>query len=264
MTSRGVVFAGGVMGTVKLLLNLKRTSLPNLSDKLGHDVRTNSESLIGVTTFQKVDMTEGIAIGSIIQLDESRHVEPVKYSAGSGFWRLFFAPMVSGNSMVSRGLKAIGKLFTEPWSHLKAFAIDDWSKRTLIMLYMESIDSTLRFSKDFLGNMTSRLSSGPPPEGNNPKAQELARKMEKIIDGKAMVMNIETILGIPTTAHILGGAVMGEDVTAGVIDRDNKVFGYENMMICDGSMISANIGVNPSLSITAITERAMSLIPEKK
>ncbi|MFN8430964.1 MAG: GMC family oxidoreductase [Spirosomataceae bacterium] len=262
--AKGVIFAGGVMGTVRLLLNLKRTSLPNLSDNLGHDIRTNSESLIGVTTFQKVDMTEGIAIGSIIQLDESRHVEPVKYSAGSGFWRLFFAPMVSGNSMVSRGLKAIGKLFTEPLSHLKAFAIDDWSKRTLIMLYMESIDSTLRFSKGLLGNMTSRLSSGPPPEGNNPKAQELARKMEKIIDGKAMVMNIETILGIPTTAHILGGAVMGKDAAEGVIDQNNKVFGYENMMICDGSIISANIGVNPSLSITAITERAMSLIPDKK
>ena len=111
--------------------------------------------------------------------------------------------------------------------------------------------------------LKTSLEEGKPPTAFNPIAQSLAKKTEKIINGKAMVMSSETLLGIPTTAHILGGACMGNDEKTGVIDKNNHVYNYKNMMICDGSMISANIGVNPSLSITAITERAMAQIPDK-
>ena len=263
--TKAVVFAGGVLGTLDLLLKLKESSLPNLSDCLGKGVRTNSESLIGVTTFDKnKTFSEGIAIGSILNIDENRHLEPVKYAAGSGFWRIFMAPMVQGKTVLGRFFKMLIDIFRHPVKNFKAYFVDDWSKRTQILLYMESIDSTLTMKRTKIGFLKTRLEEGPAPTAFNPVAQALALKTEKIIKGKAMVMSTETLLGIPTTAHVLGGACMGKDAASGVIDADNKVFNYKNMLICDGSMISANIGVNPSLTITAITERAMEKIEFKK
>lgn len=263
--AKAVIFSGGVLGTLSLLLKLKKTSLPRLSDTLGTGVRTNSESLIGVTSFdKKANFSEGIAIGSMLEIDENRHLEPVKYPEGSGFWRVFMAPMVSGNSALSRLGNMIKDLFVDPVRNLKALFIDDWSKRTQILLYMESIESTLQFTRPFWGGLSTRMEKGSAPSAYNPIAQELAKKTEAIINGKSMVLNTETILGIPTTAHILGGACMGKNDKEGVIDKQNRVYNYENMWICDGSMISANIGVNPSLTITAITERAMTFIPENK
>ena len=244
---------------------MKQSSLPNLSDKVGAGIRTNSESLIGVTTYEKdVSFSEGIAIGSIINIDDSRHLEPVKYSEGAGFWRLLMAPMVNGSNIAVRFFRMVKDFVMHPINNFKIFFVDDWSKKTQIMLYMESIDSTLSFKRGWFGRMKTKLESGPAPTAFNPKAQELAHEMEKIINGKAMVMNTETLFGIPTTAHILGGACMGKDASEGVIDKNNNVFNYKNMMVCDGSMVSANPGVNPSLSITAISERAMSLMPLKK
>ncbi len=263
--AKGVIFSGGVLGTVDLLLKLKEKSLPNLSNKVGAGIRTNSESLIGVTTFDKnTSFSDGIAIGSIIHIDDHRHIEPVKYSEGAGFWRLFMAPMVQGKNIFIRFFNMIKDFVTKPIDNLKAFFIDDWSKRTHILLYMESIDSTLSFKRNILGGMKTNLDTGPAPTAFNPKAQELAHHVEDIIDGKAMVMSSETLFGIPTTAHILGGACMGKNDSEGVIDKDNHVFNYKNMLVCDGAMISANPGVNPSLSITAIAERAMSKIPNKE
>lgn len=264
LRTKKVIFAGGVLGTMKLLLQLKESSLPNLSPMLGYGVRTNSESLIGVTSFDKAkDFSKGIAIGSLVNIDENRHVEPVKYSKGSGFWRIFMSPMVSGKSFVGRLFNIIKDLITHPVRNFKAFFIDDWSKRTHILLYMESIDSTLRMKRSSLFGSKTELSAGEAPTAFNPIAQEIARKTEKIVNGKAMVMSHETLFGIPSTAHILGGACMGANAAEGVIDANNSVFNYDNLMVCDGSMISANIGVNPSLSITAITERAMAKIPPK-
>lgn len=261
--AKGVIFSGGVLGTVSLLLKLKQSSLPRLSDKIGYGIRTNSESLIGVTTFDKnKTFSEGVAIGSIIHTDENSHIEPVKYSEGSGFWRLFMAPMVQGNSMAGRFFNMVKDFVTKPIENLKVFFVDDWSKRTHILLFMQTIDSTLRFTKGIFGMSTS-IDTGKAPTSAIPEAQYLAKEVAAIINGKAMVMSTETLLGIPTTAHILGGACMGKDASEGVIDKDNKVFNYQNMLVCDGAMISANPGVNPSLSITAISERAMSKIPVK-
>ncbi|MEZ5036997.1 MAG: GMC oxidoreductase [Chitinophagales bacterium] len=263
--AKSVIFSGGVLGTVDLLLKLKEKSLPNLSDKVGTGIRTNSESLIGVTSFDKdAVFSKGIAIGSIINIDESRHIEPVKYSDGSGFWRIFMAPMVQGGNIFTRFYRMVKDLFVHPITNLKAAFIDDWSKRSQILLYMESIDSTLSFKRNILGGLKSNLDTGPAPTAFNPKAQELANHVAEIINGKAMTLSTETLFGIPTTAHILGGACMGNNAQEGVIDKDNFVFNYKNMMVCDGAMISANPGVNPSLSITAISERAMSKIPNKE
>ncbi|MCP4442975.1 MAG: GMC family oxidoreductase [Aureispira sp.] len=263
--AKSVIFAGGVLGTVKLLLKLKRNSLKNLSDQVGADVRTNSESLVGVTAYGRdKSFSEGIAIGSILHTDEHSHLEPVRYSSGNGFWRIFMTPMVKGGNVFVRIARMFGDYFRHPIKNLKVFFTDDWSKRTQILLFMQSIDTTLKFRRNWFGGMGSRKDKGKAPTAFIPEAQELAHKFSDIVDGKPMVMSTETLLGIPTTAHILGGAVMGKSKKEGVIDHNNFVFGYENMMVCDGSMISANPGVNPSLSITAISEYAMSKIPEKE
>ncbi len=263
-TCQGVVFAGGVLGTVNLLLKLKQRSLPRLSDRLGYGVRTNSESLIGVTDYhRRRDFSRGIAIGSILHTDPHSHLEPVHYAAGSGFWRLLMSPMVHGRNVGVRLGKLLGELLRHPVVSWRTYFVDDWAKRTQILLFMRTTEGKLRFVRGWFG-FGSRLESGQAPTAFMPEAKELAEHYARLVDGKATVLLTETLLGIPTTAHILGGCIMGRNAHEGVIDRDNRVFGYRNMYVCDGSMISANPGVNPSLTITALSERAMSKIPPRR
>ncbi len=257
---KGIVFSGGVLGTVPLLLKLKRTSLPLLSDRVGSAVRTNSESLIAVTALDRETVfSDGVAISSILRTDEHSHLEPVRYPAGSGFWRWYGLPMALGKNVFVRLGRAILDLVRHPVAYLKIYCTDDWAKRTQILLYMRTLDSTLRFSEGMFG-MKTASEAGALPTPFMPEAKILADQYAAIVRGKPRVLLMETMLGIPTTAHILGGAVMGRDRSEGVIDKDNRVFGYRNMYICDGSTISANPGVNPSLTIAALSERAMSRI----
>ncbi len=262
--TKGVVFAGGVLGTLPLLLKLKETTLPNLSDKLGKNVRTNSESLLGVTAPGKDKVfSEGVAISSIFHVDEHSHVEPVRYPSGSGFWRLLVYPLVEGNNVFVRLAKTLFKMIRHPVQSSKLYLVKDWAKHTQILLFMQTIDSTLSFKKGKIRKMKTSLSTGKAPTAFMPEARDLARRFAEKADGTPGALLTETLLGIPTTAHILGGCVMGKDAGEGVIDKNNRIFNYENMFICDGSMISANPGVNPSLTITALTERAMSKISPK-
>jgi cholesterol oxidase len=264
MRAKGVVFSGGVLGTVKLLHKLKRSSLPNLSEYIGKDIRTNNESLIGIPSVNnEVDFTTGIAIGSIIQTDEDSHLEPVRYGRGSIFWKFFMLPLAKGNYIITRIFSIITSFFKSPGRHLRILTKKNFAQRTPILLFMQHLDSTLEFRKGLFG-LKSKLQSGTAPTSNNKRATELANEYAKIVDGEPYVTLTESLLGIPTTAHILGGAVMSDNPDTGVIDTNNNVFGYKNMLVCDGSMISANPGVNPSLTITAIAERAMSKIPDKK
>ncbi len=254
-TTRGIVFSGGVLGTVPLLLELKQASLPNLSDRVGMHCRTNSESLIGITALDKAAVfSDGVAISSILRTDEHSHLEPVRYPAGSGFWRLLGAPVVRGRNFPVRFLKVLFDLVRHPVRNARVLFVNDWAKRTQILLFMRTLDSTFRFSRGILGIKTDP-ETGKGPEALEPAAIALAERYARLVNGKPMALATEALLGIPTTAHVLGGAVMGRDRSEGVIDRDNKVFGYENLYVCDGSMISANPGVNPSLTITALTER---------
>jgi cholesterol oxidase len=260
VSCKGVVFSGGVLGTVPLLLKLKRKSLPALSDTIGAQVRTNSESLFGAMTLDKnIVFSDGVAISSILHTDDLSHLEPVRYPAGSGFWRLFVVPQFHGKNIFVRVTRTLLDLVKHPVENMKLYFVDDWAKRSQVLLYMRTLDSTLKFSRCMFG-MKSSAEGRERPTAFMPEAKELADRYAKIVNGKPMVLMTETLFGIPTTAHILGGAVMGSDRSEGVIDKDNRVFGYKNMYICDGSMISANPGVNPSLTITAIAERAMSKI----
>jgi cholesterol oxidase len=261
-TARNVIFAGGVLGTVPLLLKLKASpqGLPRLSGRVGEFVRTNSEALIGVTTRADRDMAEGIAITSVLHTDEHSHLEPVRYAQGSGFFRLLMAPHVPGEKAAVRLLRVAAALVRHPIDFLRAYFVDDWAKRTMILLYMRTLDGHLSMRLGPLG-LTTALAEGPAPSAAIPEATDLARRVEKKVDGFAASLLSETILGTPTTAHILGGCCMGDSPATGVIDERHRVFGYDGLYVIDGSAVSANPGVNPSLTITALAERAMTFVP---
>ncbi len=264
-TAHKVIFAGGVLGTVPLLLKMQADpkGLPRLSRRLGEFVRTNSESIIAVISEKRDrDLSKGIAIGSILHTDEHSHLEPVRYSAGSGFWRLLSAPHVSGDSVVMRCANLARLIAHHPLKVLKAYLVPDYAKYTMILLYMRTLEGTLRLQLK-RGSLTTTQGSGAPATANIPAADALAERIAAKINGLPTSIATESLLGIPTTAHVLGGCCMGEAAETGVIDHHHRVFGYEGLFVIDGSAVSANPGVNPSLTITALAERALSLIPAK-
>ena len=263
--TKHVIFSGGVLGTLKLLLKLKKTSLPNISDKLGHDIRTNNETLVSVSSLEKdKNYSKGVAIGSILDTDENSHLEIVRYAEGSNAWKLLHLPYVIGNNVFSRLVKIVLALIKSPIKYFKIYFVNSWAKKTVVLLFMQTLDSTLRFNINRFGFMNSKVSTGKKPSPFIPESIKLVKEYSKVVNGVSTSFALETLAGIPSTAHILGGAVMGETPTEGVIDKNNIVFGYKNLYVIDGAMISANPGVNPSLSITAIAEHAMAQIPVKR
>jgi cholesterol oxidase len=268
-----VVFAGGVLGSVKLLLECKADpeALPALSERLGDFVRTNCESLIAVTSERRdQDLSRGIAIGSILHTDAVSHVEPVRYAAGSGFWRLLASPHVAARGVAGRLVEAALTLLKHPLKSLRAALVPDFAKYTVILLYMRALEGSLRLRlgrgayTGFKRGLTTSLGEGPAPTAFMPEATDLAHRLGDKLQGWPQSLITETLLGIPTTAHILGGCCMGSSAEDGVIDKEHRLFGYEGLYVVDGSAVSANPGVNPSLTITALAERAMSKIPPKQ
>lgn len=262
--SKAVIFSGGVLGTIKLLLKLKTTSLPNISDRLGQDIRTNNETLVSVSSLEKdKNYSKGVAIGSILDTDENSHLEVVRYGERSNAWKLLHLPYVTGNNVFIRLAKVAVSFLKSPIKYFKIYFVNSWAKKTVVLLFMQSLDSTLRFKRNIFGFMNSTVSTGKKPTPFIKESVKLVKEYSKAINGVSTSFALETLAGIPSTAHVLGGAVMGENSNQGVIDKNNNVFGYQNLYVIDGSMISANPGVNPSLSITAIAERAMDQIPTK-
>ncbi|MEZ4908187.1 MAG: GMC oxidoreductase [Saprospiraceae bacterium] len=261
--TKGVVFAGGVLGTVPLLLSLKKNSMPEISDVLGKDVRSNNEALIFVTTTdKKYQMSEGIAIGSILETSPNSHLEAVRYGKGSGFWRVGLMPMITEKNFFIRFVKILFEFFSSFWKWLRIYFVRKFPERTVILLYMEDLEGKLQI----IGNRIlarTKLQDGNPPSAFIPRAHDLAKKYAGNIKGKASTFFLESLFAIPSTAHILGGCPIGENKETGVIDKDQKLFGYDDILVCDGSAMSSNPGVNPSLTITAMTEYTMSKIPRK-
>ena len=266
VTTKGIIFSGGVMGTIPLLLELKDKSLPYLSDKVGCNIRTNNESLLVMTSTEKnhKDYSKGIAIGSVLHTDENSHLEPVRYGEGSSFFRTLTIPTIHNKFVVFRLLGMFGIILKQPLRFLKTVFAKNYAKRTTVLLFMQTLDSTLRIKKGFFTRMKTVTEGGEKPNAFIPEALTLGKKFAKMVKAIPYANFTDVLLGSPTTAHVLGGAVMGKDTSVGVIDKECKVFGYKNMLVCDGSMISANPGVNPSLSITAIAEYAMSKMPNKE
>lgn len=272
-TAERVVLAGGVLGTTELLLRMRDDpdGLPELSPRVGEGVRTNSEALIGVTTSRNdLDLSEGIAISSILHTGERSHLEPCRLGPGSGLYRLMVLPHAPGPNALVRLARAVKELLLHPRRTLRAWTTPDWARTTTILLYMRTADGTLRLVRGrnpgsaFRMGLRTRLADGDPPLAALPEATELARRYAEEVDGTVVSLFTETLFDIPTTAHVLGGACIGADREHGVIDTRHEVHGHPGLYVCDGSAVSSNPGVNPSLTITAMAERAMSFIPAKR
>ena len=270
LTAAGVVFAAGALGTNQLLADAKhRGSLPRLSDRVGEVVRSNSESIQAVTApDDDRDFAASVAITSSIYPDPDTHIEVVTYGHGGDLMSRLFTPATGPGTRVTRPLKWIGAMLRHPLRALRLLWPFGWSRRTIILLVMQTTDAAMRFvAKRRLFSRRVRLQTEQDPERPNPTyipaAAEATGWFANRIGGAAQSSITESALNIPTTAHILGGAVIGADPDHGVVDAANRVFGYENLMVCDGASIPANPGVNPSLTITALAEHAMAQVPEK-
>jgi cholesterol oxidase len=268
LRARGVVIAAGALGTNRLLQRCRLNgSLTRISDRLGYLVRTNSESIMAVTAANDDprDFANSIAITSSIYTDADTHIEVVTYGRGGDSQSLLFNMMVHAGSRGTQPLQFIASALRHPITALKASQIKDWSRRTIILLVMQTLDNSIRLKvKRRLPGGNVMLSTEQDPEHPNPVgvpvAYDAARWFARRMNGTAQSGTTEGILAIPSTAHILGGAAIGATPETGVVDHRQRVFGYENLLVCDGSAIPANIGVNPSLTITALAERAMTFV----
>jgi cholesterol oxidase len=269
-TARGVVLAAGPLGTNRLLQHCRRSgSLPRVSERVGYVVRTNSEAVGAVTTKDdRYDFTKSIAITSSIYPDDHTHIENVTYGRGADSMSFLFWVITGDGSRLTRPLKALGNALRHPGWLLRSTWPLRWSRRTVILLTMQTLDNVMRLEpRRKLLRRGVRLQTREDPERPNPRFIRvhnwaLERAAEKL-DGVPQSGTTEALMNVPITAHILGGAVIGTDTSQGVIDSSHHVFGYENLLVCDGSAVPANVGVNPSLTITAMTERAMSLVPDR-
>jgi cholesterol oxidase len=261
------------MGTIKLLLTLRdeKKSLPKLSPRLGDMVRTNSEALLGsVARKSDINYSEGVSISSIYNHDEITRVEPVRYPDGSSLMRFLAAPLIDTDvSVPARILKFLGWALTHPLDFLKALVLPGWAHNVTILLVMQHADNRMRFRMGrspftlFRRGMVAEEEPGYVIHAQVKGSHELTREFARRTDGVALGSIGENLLGLPTTAHILGGAPIGRDASEGVVDENFEVHNYPGLYIIDGSIMPANPGVNPSLTITALAELAMSRIKKK-
>jgi cholesterol oxidase len=271
--TRGVVLAAGALGTVNLLLRCReRGSLPHLSPALGSYVRTNSEIICGVTArHDRVDYSRGIAIAAGFHPDADTYVETVRYSAGSDAMGGLATLLTDDGTRLTRPLRWLAACARHPVDFLRSLKPWGWARRSTIILVMQNLDNSMRLVRErrwwwpFRRSLTSRRDPGQPAIPSYlPIANQAARYMAERIDGFPSSAINEVLLNVPTTAHILGGAHMGSTSEEGVIDAQSRVYGYENLYVVDGAMVPGNLGVNPSLTITAMAEHAMSHIPPKE
>jgi cholesterol oxidase len=273
MSADRIILAGGVMGTMPLLLQMKEdpNGLPRLSERLGDFVRSNSEALFGIVSPDKgEDFSKGVAITSILHADNHTHIEPVRYGAGSGFFRTLLSVHSPGPTALARIWGALVAFARQPVRWVKALTVNDFAKHTQVLLYMRTLEGTLRMRlgrelrTGFRRGLVTQVDDpSQAPTAFMEEATDLAERFAEKVNGVPTTLVTETLLGVPSTAHILGGACMGASVEAGVIDAKHEVFNYPGLYVIDGSAISANPGVNPALTITALAERAMSLIANK-
>lgn len=270
--ARRVILSASVLGTMRLLLKLRENgSLPNLSPRLGHMVRTNSEALLGsLARKSDVNYSEGVCITSIYNHDAVTRVEPVRYPDGSSLMRYLAAPLIDTDvSVPVRLLRFLGWIITHPMDFAKAMFLSGWAHNTTILLVMQNKDTRMRLRRGrsiytfFRRGLVAEKEPGYEISAQVAGSHELTRDFARRTNGIALGSIGENLLGLPTTAHILGGAPIGRDASEGVVDENFQVHNYPGLYIIDGSIMPANPGVNPSLTITALAEYAMSKIQKK-
>jgi cholesterol oxidase len=267
LTAAHVVVAAGTYGTQRLLHRMRDdATLPRLSGRLGMLTRTNSESLLGAQSRGRdVDFTRGVAITSSFRPSADTHVEPVRYGRGSNLMGLLSTVLTDGGPG-SRVMRWAGECARHPARFVRMLSVRRWSERTVIALVMQSLDNSLSVSgrRGFLGRwrLTTRQGHGQPAPSWIPQGNEAVRRLAKVIGGDPGG-NLGDLVGATMTAHFIGGVVIGSSPENGVIDGWHRVFGYDGLSVVDGSALSANLGANPSLTITAQAERAMAFWPNK-
>jgi cholesterol oxidase len=266
--ARGVVVAAGPLGTNKLLQRCRLNgSLGRISARLGELVRTNSESILTVTVPEDYpdNLIKRVAITSSIYPDPNTHIETVTYGDDGDSMHRLYTLLVGDGTRLTRPLKLLAQVLMHPRRLAKALFPKHWSRRTIIVLVMQTLDNAiaLRPHRGPFGSFWLKTEQDPerPIPTFIPIANQAAEWLAKRTGGIAQSSVTEALFNIPTTAHILGGAVIAPGPEHGVIDARQRVFGYENLLVCDGSAIPANVGVNPSLTITALAEHAMSHVP---
>ncbi|MCL2780518.1 MAG: GMC family oxidoreductase [Actinomycetia bacterium] len=270
-TAEQVVFAAGTYNTQKLLHKLKATTLPRVSDRLGYLTRTNSEALLGVRVARPAaDFSSGVAITSSWHADEVTHIEPVRYGKGSNAMGLLNTVLTDGGPRRSRWAQFARGIIRHP-SALRIFGLRRWSERVIILLVMQTLSNSITvLRKRTLGitRLTSVQGEGEPSPTSIPVANAAARQVAANLradtGGWSMAAGAwGDLMNMPLTAHFMGGCAIGDSPATGVIDPYHRVYGYEGLHVIDGSAMTANLGVNPSLSITALAERATALWPNK-
>lgn len=269
-TTRGVVVAAGALGTIRLLHRCKLAgSLARVSDHIGRLVRTNSESCLAVTAPDDArDFNNGVALTSSIYPTPNTHIEPFTYGTGGDFQSVIFGMASERGGRVTRPLHWIVNLLRHPGRFVRSARVKDWSRRTVILAIMQTLDNSIRIKPRFrLPGGFPVLTSEQDPDNPNPdyipEGYRCANWIAKRVGGVVQAMVPEATMSIPTTGHLLGGAVIGGSRDDAVVNLRHEVFGYSNLLVTDGAAVPANIGVNPSLTITAMAERAMSFVDAK-
>ncbi len=268
---RGVVVSAGSYGSVNLLMRCKeRGSLGKLSDQLGRYLRTNSEALLGVRSHKPdVDYSKGLAITAGVFVDDKTHIEVCRYPAGSDALAPLATVLTGGGGAIPRWLRWLGTILRHPLQFVRSVVPFGWAKKTAILLVMQPVDNhlTYRLRRPWYWPFKKKLDSAPgdgePAPTYIPIANLVAKKLAKKMDGMPQSGILEVVLGKASTAHILGGCPIGLTAEDGVVDPKSQAFGYDDLYVVDGSIIPANLGVNPSLTITAMAENAMSHMPPR-
>ncbi len=266
LTAEHVVFAAGTYGTQRLLHRMKaRGVLPGLSDRLGVRTRTNSEAILGVERFgsKGEDHSRGVAITSSFHPDEDTHVEPTRYGPGSNAMGALRSLLIDGGGRVPRWVKFLGHAIRRPWDLVRLPNLRNWSRRTIVALVMQTRDNSITVEPSSSGRgMRVRRGHGEPSPTWIPQAHNVVRKLAEDMGGIAGGSWLD-LFNIPMTAHFIGGCTIGASPEDGVIDAYHRVYGHPGLHVVDGSTVSANLGVNPSLTITAQAERAMAFWPNR-
>jgi cholesterol oxidase len=266
-TASQVIVAAGTYNTQKLLHTMKASGvLPRISDFLGKLSRTNSEALTGaLMPDTSIDYSKGSAITSSFFPDDHTHVEPVRYGIGSNVMGLLQTVMTDGENLGARRRQWLSTVIRHPGQLARVLNVRKWSQRTVIALVMQNVDSSVRVSAKkgaFGWRLTSKNDSDKPNATYIPAANEVVRRIAEKNSGMAGG-HIGDLVGAPFTAHFVGGCVIGDSPTTGVIDPYHRVWNYPSLHVVDGASVTANLGVNPSLTITAQAERAMSMWPNR-
>jgi cholesterol oxidase len=268
LSATKVVLAAGVLGTLELLFRCQRAqTLPSLSSRLGQRVRTNSEAITGILSKDpQADLTQGPAISSDFHPNEYTHITQNRLPPSYWFMKLYSGPLVDGVNPFRRALKTLAHYLRHPLESTASLRVrKDWHKRITLISTMQNADNQMAFT---WGGLLGRKLQSSTPSGKSaptyiPEANQAARAFARLSGGTPHNALLESVLNMSVTAHILGGCCIGSDASNGVIDSRHEVFGYPGLYVVDGAAIPANVGVNPSLTITAMSERAMSLIPER-